>query len=84
MTHVSYIQKEQLDIGELDWLADIGLFGEQIPQEALAAAEVPQLPVSQPNNYVSYKATKSSLPYKKPRIEFHDEDDEYFTVPDLG
>ncbi|KAG2725990.1 B-box zinc finger protein 24-like [Juglans microcarpa x Juglans regia] len=78
-------KKEPLELGEFEWLADMGLFGEQFPQEALAAAEVPQLPMSQPSNFNSYRPTKSSMPYKKPRIGFAaDDDDEHFTVPDLG
>lgn len=77
-----FLQKDPLELGELDWLTDIGLFGE----EALAAAEVPQLPPSQPSNTASFKAAKSNTPYKKPRIEmsFEDEDEDFFTVPDLG
>ncbi|KAJ4822677.1 B-box zinc finger protein 25 [Turnera subulata] len=77
-------KKEQLELGEFEWLADMGLFGDQLPQEALAAAEVPQLPVSAPSNTISYRPTKSNVPYKKPRIEIPEDDDEYFTVPDLG
>jgi hypothetical protein len=80
----SIVQKEALELGEFEWLADMGLFGEQIPHEALAAAEVPQLPVSQSSNFTSYRPTKSSMPYKKPRLEFPEDDDEHFTVPDLG
>ncbi|KAF8391801.1 hypothetical protein HHK36_022035 [Tetracentron sinense] len=75
-------KKEQLEFGELEWFTDIGIFGEQVRQEALAAAEVPQLPISQTNNAASYRPTKSNMPYKKPRVEIPD--DEYFTVPDLG
>lgn len=78
------MQKEQFELGEFEWLADTGLFGEQLPQEALAAAEVPQLPISPSVNVASYRPTKSNMPYKKARIEISDEDDEYFTVPDLG
>ncbi|PRQ37780.1 putative transcription factor interactor and regulator Znf-B family [Rosa chinensis] len=77
-------KKESLEFGELEWIADMGLFGEQFPQEALAAAEVPQLPVSQSSNYTSYRPPKSNSPFKKPRIEIPDDDDEHFTVPDLG
>jgi hypothetical protein len=80
----SIVQKEALELGEFEWLADMGLFGEQIHQEALAAAEVPQLPVLQSSNLTSYRPTKSSMPYKKPRLEFPEDDDEHFTVPDLG
>ncbi|KAK9200919.1 hypothetical protein WN944_016118 [Citrus x changshan-huyou] len=78
-------KKEQLEFGELEWIADMGIFNDQLPQEALAAAEVPQLPVSQPNNLISsYRPTKFNMPYKKPRIEIPDDDDEHFTVPDLA
>ncbi|KAK7257880.1 hypothetical protein RIF29_32176 [Crotalaria pallida] len=78
-------KKETLEFGELEWLADDGLFGEQFPQEALAAAEVPQLPVTHTSSAASYKASKSYMTYKKPRIEVLDEDDdEHCTVPDLG
>ena len=78
------MQKEHLDLGELEWLADMGLFGEQFPQEALAAAEVPQLPIPQSSNFNSHRSTKHSMPLKKPRIEIPDDDDEFFRVPDLG
>ncbi|KAL2230412.1 B-box zinc finger protein 24 [Sesamum indicum] len=80
-------KKEQLEFNELEWLTDINLFGEQVPQEALAAAEVPQLPVSPPSNMTSYRPAKFYTAHKKPRIEVPDDDDddeEYFTVPDLG
>lgn len=79
-------KKQQIEFGELEWFTDMGLFGEQIPQEALAAAEVPQLPISQSSNAThSYRsATRSYMPNKKPRLEMPDDDDEYFTVPDLG
>lgn len=72
--------------GDLEWDADIGLFGEQVPQaqeEALTGAEVPQLPITTPSNGTLYKATKSTLSHKKPRIEISD-DEEFFIVPDLG
>ncbi|XWS35288.1 hypothetical protein CRYUN_Cryun21dG0113100 [Craigia yunnanensis] len=68
-------KKEYLDLGELEWLADMGLFVEQLPQEALAAAEVPQLPIPQSSNFNSYRPTKHSMPHKKPRIEIPDDDD---------
>lgn len=78
-------QKQSLEFGELEWLADTGLFSDQFPQEGLAAAEVPQLPVTHTSSVASYKASKSYMSYKKPRIEVLDEDDdEHFTVPDLG
>ncbi|KAI8537520.1 hypothetical protein RHMOL_Rhmol09G0030300 [Rhododendron molle] len=79
------MQKEQVGFGELDWFADIGLFGEQVPHKALDPAEVPQLPAAQSSNYASYRPLKSNMPYKKPRMEISNDDiDDYFTVPDLG
>ena len=78
------MQKEQLEFGELEWFTDIGLFGEQVPREGLAPAEVPQLPVAHLSNAMAYRHTKFNMPNKKPRIKISDEDDEYFTVPDLG
>ncbi|QCE09117.1 B-box zinc finger protein 24-like [Vigna unguiculata] len=82
-------KKESLQFGELEWLTDVGIFGEQFTQEALAAAEVPQLPVTNNSSSVaSYRTSKSYMSHKKPRIEVlnddDDDDDEYFTVPDLG
>ncbi|MED6107885.1 hypothetical protein PIB30_018340 [Stylosanthes scabra] len=81
-------KKQAEEFGELDWLADVGIFGEQFPQETLAAAEVPQLPVSHTSSVAPYttKVTnKSYMSSKKPRIEVLGEiDDEHFTVPDLG
>lgn len=80
-------KKEQIEFGELEWLADYGLFGEQAAaQETLAAAEVPQLPASHSCNTASHRQSKFYMPLnKKPRIEISDDDDdEHFTVPDLG
>ncbi|XP_065867913.1 B-box zinc finger protein 24-like [Euphorbia lathyris] len=79
-------QKEHLELGEFQWLADMGLFNEEVPQEALAAAEVPQLYMPPAVNVSSYKPNKFNMSNsnKKARIEISDEDDEFFTVPDLG
>jgi len=79
------LQKEQVEFGEFEWLNDYDVFGD-------AAAEVPQLPASysQPNhtNTASIRQTKSySTNYKKPRYDLsliEEDDDEHFTVPDLG
>ena len=68
----------------------MGIFGEQFAQEALAAAEVPQLLVTHNNSSVaSNRTSKSYISHKKPRIEVlndQDDDDEFsiFIVPDLG
>lgn len=81
-------QKGQLDLGELEWFSDMGFFGtDQINQESLPAAEVPELSVSHLGHVHSYRPTmKSNVSYKKPRLEFRDDDDdeEHFIVPDLG
>ncbi|KAL3835067.1 hypothetical protein ACJIZ3_009803 [Penstemon smallii] len=79
-------KKDQLEFGELEWLTDMNLFGEQVCHEGLAAAEVPQLQMpTQTSNMASYRPTKSSYPaHKKPRYEIPDDDEEFFTVPDLG
>ncbi|XP_016511606.2 B-box zinc finger protein 24-like [Nicotiana tabacum] len=63
-------KKEQLELGELKWLKDIGLFGEP------PAAAVPELSISQSSNF--------DLPHKKPRVEIPDNNEYYFTVPNLG
>ncbi|KAG5602648.1 hypothetical protein H5410_034018 [Solanum commersonii] len=70
-------KRDLLELGEFEWLGGIDLFGEQ------TAAEVPQLSVPQSSNTNIYRTTKYQMPYKKPRFEIPDED-EYFTVPDLG
>lgn len=94
MAHFGYLsgvmlvlQKEHLEFGEFEWLSDIGLFGEHVSPEALSAAEVPQLPAQQSTGTTtSYKVPKFSMPHnKKPRIEIMpDDEEEFFTVPDLG
>jgi len=77
-------KKGALELGEMDWWTNMSLFGEQISHEALVPAEVPQLPISQPYNTVQSRATKASLPNKKPRFEIQKDDEEFFIVPDLG
>lgn len=75
LTLLHFLQKEQLEFGELEWLKDIGLFGEH---------EVPELSVSpQPSHANMNKSAKFYMPHKKARIDVPD-DDEFFTVPDLG
>ncbi|KAI3826737.1 hypothetical protein L1987_00790 [Smallanthus sonchifolius] len=74
-------QKEQLGFGDFEWLTDYDVFGDE-------AAEVPQLPALQPINTASFRQTKLyESNYKKPRYELshiEEDDDEHFTVPDLG
>lgn len=84
LTCVCNLQKEQLEFGEFEWLTDMSMFGDQFGQETLAAAEVPELPVSHPNSTSTFRTNKSSMSFKKPRIERFEDEDEYFTVPDLG
>lgn len=76
-------KKDQLEFGEFEWLTDMGVFGDQVGEETLAAAEVPQLPISHSSNTNSYKSTRFNSPNKKPRIEISDDDDDHFTVPDF-
>ncbi|KAF8086329.1 hypothetical protein N665_0629s0039 [Sinapis alba] len=78
-------KKGQLGLGELEWFSDMGLFGDQINQESLPAAEVPELSVWHLGHVHSYRPMKSNVSYKKPRLELRDDDDEeHFIVPDLG
>ncbi|KAH0883390.1 hypothetical protein HID58_059486 [Brassica napus] len=79
-------KKEQLDLGELDWLAEMGFFGDQPDQEALPAAEVPELSASHVAHVHSYnRPMNSNVSNKKPRLEIrYDDDEEHFLVPDLG
>ncbi|XP_073056622.1 B-box zinc finger protein 25-like [Primulina eburnea] len=77
-------RKEHLEFDDLDWLTEMNLFGEQIRHEAHAAAEVPQLRMSQPSYTTSHRSGKCHMPNKRPRIEIPDDDEEFFTVPDLG
>ncbi|KAL9671980.1 hypothetical protein QQ045_009554 [Rhodiola kirilowii] len=75
--------KEQLEFGEFEWLTDMDMFAEHFGQETLAAAEVPQLPVSHQNFATSYRINKSNMRLKKQRIERAEDVDKYFIVPDL-
>ncbi|CAG7909257.1 unnamed protein product [Brassica rapa] len=81
-------KKGQLDLGELEWFSDMGFFSDQINQETLPAAQVPELSVAHLGHVHSYRPMKSNASYKKPRLEIRvdDEDDEeeHFIVPDLG
>lgn len=68
------VQKKQLEFGELEWVTDMNLFSS-------AAAEVPELPVSQPSDINAYRPSKL---HNKSRIESPDDEDENCAVPDLG
>ncbi|CAN6448778.1 unnamed protein product [Victoria cruziana] len=74
-------KKESLAFGELEWITDIGLFDSDMPQEAVSAAQVPQMssPSFSPNASRPPKYVPSA---KKPRLEI--DPDDFFTVPDLG
>lgn len=76
-------KESHVGFGELEWFTDIGLFPEKIQKGTLAAAEVPELPSPQTSNAVFYRNSRVGASNKKPRIEISD-DEEYFTVPDLG
>lgn len=93
------LQGSPVGYEELDWFADIGLFHDQLPKATQTAAQVPELPTTQASNTGFYRANKFPVPqasdtgfyrgnkcgtlFKKPRLEISDEE-EYFTVPDLG
>ncbi|ESQ51725.1 hypothetical protein EUTSA_v10017169mg [Eutrema salsugineum] len=79
-------QKEQLDLGELDWLAEMGFLEDQPDQETLPVAEVPELSFSHLAHVHSYnRPMKSNVSNKKPRLEVrYDDEEEHFLVPDLG
>ncbi|XP_031481335.1 B-box zinc finger protein 25-like [Nymphaea colorata] len=74
-------KKESLAFGELEWITDIGLFDCEVPQEAVSAAQVPQIssPSFSPN---ASRPPKSAPAAKKARLEI--DPDDFFTVPDLG
>nr|URA29434.1 B-box protein 51 [Muscari aucheri] len=76
-------KESHVGVGEIEWFEDIGLFHEPANKGAMAAAEVPELPSPQAINAAFYRTSKAGMPNKKPRIEISDEE-EYFTVPDLG
>ncbi|XP_042438820.1 B-box zinc finger protein 24-like [Zingiber officinale] len=83
-------KKESLvGFGELDPFADFGFLHAQISGGGgrHAAAQVPELPNSGANfaGYCRKSKGSSSIALKRPRMELvSDEDDEFFTVPDLG
>lgn len=76
-------KESPVGFGELEWFADIGLFHDETPKGAQAAAQVPELPTSQASNTGFHRANKHGTTFKKPRLEISD-DEEYFTVPDIG
>ncbi|KAE8701863.1 putative Leucine-rich repeat (LRR) family protein [Hibiscus syriacus] len=76
--HSSFASQWAVD--DLLELSDI----QSLNKEALAQAEILQLPIPHSNNTKLYRPTKYSMPLKKPRIEIPNDDDEYFMVPDLG
>ncbi|KAF8068125.1 hypothetical protein N665_1151s0020 [Sinapis alba] len=76
------LSAEELDLGELDWLAKTSSFGDQPDQEALPAAEVPELSVSHLVHVHPYN--KPMKVNKKPRLEIIYDDEDHFLVPDRG
>ncbi|KAL5216622.1 hypothetical protein ABZP36_008023 [Zizania latifolia] len=76
-----------LGFKDLEWLDDIDLFHVQSPAKGgSTAAEVPELFASpQPATNMGLYKTSSARQSKKPRVEImHDDDDDFFIVPDLG
>lgn len=76
-------KEPSVGFGELQWFSDIDIFQEQMTGGAMAAAEVPEVPISPASSAAFYRSSKFGMSNKKPRIQLSD-DDEYFTVPDLG
>ncbi|KAK8960892.1 Salt tolerance protein [Platanthera guangdongensis] len=69
---------------ELSWFADFSFSPEGGGAGSLAsAAQVPEMLRATNEEQNLYRPPKSSMPYKKPRLEML-EDDDFFTVPDLG
>ncbi|TVU15414.1 hypothetical protein EJB05_38935, partial [Eragrostis curvula] len=79
-----FVQKDSpLGFKELEWFADIDLFHGHAP--ARTAAEVPELfATPQPASNAGFFKTSGARQNKKPRLEVHDDDEDYFIVPDLG
>ena len=85
--HILFQKESPVGFGELDWFADIGLFHDQPHKRSFEAIEVPDFFTnSPPDDAAFYKPAKASLsvPLKKSRVEISDDDEEFFTVPDLG
>ncbi|ERN20360.1 hypothetical protein AMTRI_Chr06g177810 [Amborella trichopoda] len=74
-------KRECIGFGGLDWMEDIGLFNEDVPHESFGAAQVPE--ISNFNN-ARPPTSKSLVSLKKPRLEIPQQEEDYFTVPDLG
>ncbi|PKA55789.1 Salt tolerance protein [Apostasia shenzhenica] len=74
-------QESSVGFGELSWFTDVGFSPSS--ERSFAAAEVPEMLFSRPGNLSFYRSNKSILPFKKPRIEMLNDED-FFTVPDLG
>lgn len=73
-------KESPVGFGQLDPFADFGLLHAQIR----AATQVPELPNSGATFSGYCRSSKGSIALKRPRMEVSDEDDEFFTVPDLG
>ncbi|XP_020592965.1 B-box zinc finger protein 24-like [Phalaenopsis equestris] len=78
-----YKKESSVGFGELPWFADISFSPEGASEGSVTLAEVPEMLFKQPSNEAFYRLPKASLPYRNPRIGML-EDDDFFTVPDLG
>ncbi|TVU15407.1 hypothetical protein EJB05_38928, partial [Eragrostis curvula] len=77
------LKDSPLGFKELEWFADIDLFHGHAP--ARTAAEVPELfATPQPASNAGFFKTGGARQSKKPRLDVHDDDEDYFIVPDLG
>lgn len=78
-----YKKESSVAFGELSWFEDFNFSSEGASEGSLALAEVPEMLFKQPSNEAFYRLPKSNMPYKNPRIGML-EDEDFFTVPDLG
>ncbi|VFQ92348.1 unnamed protein product [Cuscuta campestris] len=73
-----FLQEQQLELDELEWLTNMGLFREhEVPQ---LSARPPPPPPPPSSNMNTNKSAKFYMPQKRARMDDHD----FFTVPDLG
>ncbi|KAK8953929.1 hypothetical protein KSP39_PZI001729 [Platanthera zijinensis] len=78
------LQDSSDGLEELSWFADFSFSPEGGEAGSLAgAAQVPEMLRMTNEEQNFYRPPKSSMPYKKPRLEMLEEDD-FFTVPDVG
>ncbi|KAI0510654.1 hypothetical protein KFK09_011262 [Dendrobium nobile] len=78
-----YKKDSSVGFGELSWFTDIDFSHEGASEGSLSQAEVPEMLFKQPSSESFYRLPKPNMPYKNARIGML-EDEDFFTVPDLG